>query len=56
MRGDKIFPVLRGTVRLERSAVGAQIGLVGAAAIALDALFYETGLGRRHGVAPALVR
>ena len=37
----KVFPVLRGTVRLQRSSLGNRIGVVGAAAACLDSLLYD---------------
>ncbi|GAA2851699.1 ROK family transcriptional regulator [Streptosporangium fragile] len=37
----KAFPILRDTVRVERSSLGADAGVVGSAAVALDRLFYN---------------
>ena len=37
----KVFPVLRDSIRLERSRLGFDAGLVGAAAVALDTFLYE---------------
>lgn len=37
----KVFPVLRDTVRLERSRLGKDSGVIGAASVALDRFFYS---------------
>ena len=46
----KVFPVLRGSIRLERSRLGFDAGLVGAAAVALDTFLYEANVDPRLGV------
>lgn len=38
---NSIFPLLRDTIRLERSSLGLNAGMVGAATAALDKLFYS---------------
>ena len=38
---DKAFPVLRDAVRVDRSTLGINAGVVGSAAVALDWLFYN---------------
>ena len=42
LRG-KAFPVLRDTVRVERTALGLDAGMTGAAAFALEEFFYRPG-------------
>ncbi len=45
----KVFPVLRGSIQLERSRLGYDAGLVGAAAVALDTFLYEANVDTRPG-------
>ncbi|MGJ7441318.1 ROK family protein [Aquipuribacter sp. MA13-6] len=37
----RVFPVLRDTVRLQRSSLGEDAGVIGAASVALDRFFYS---------------
>ncbi|GAA1018771.1 sugar kinase [Acrocarpospora pleiomorpha] len=38
---DKAFPILREVVRVDRSTLGINAGVIGSAAVALDRLFYN---------------
>jgi predicted NBD/HSP70 family sugar kinase len=49
----KVFPVLRGGIQLERSRLGFDAGLVGAAAVALDIFLYEANLSLQSKRIPA---
>lgn len=41
----RVFPLLRGTVKVRRSSLGLVGGAAGDAAVALDSFFYSAGTG-----------